>query len=337
MCADIRIGVVGCGMIATRSHVPKFNSTVGAKVTALLDIVPEKMAAMQKNLVPDAKTFDDYDTMLASGLIDAVTICTPNSLHHPQTITALKAGMHVLCEKPMAGTLEGATEMVECARAQGKILHINQSGRYAPWNVKIVELVHSGAIGTPRHIRCIRAHGNTPDCGWSPGATWFVSKKFYGGLVLDLGIHMADLMRWIVGDVISISALVDTWKKGIDVPDNVSALFRFENGATGILELSWTFPAGGTFLEVYGDEGTLRTGFSAEKPIELIQRVDGELKTTIHQQATGVEDSFQSFVAAVNGTAPSTTPGEYGRRALALCDTIVKSAEAGTFLDVPTF
>jgi predicted dehydrogenase len=148
---------------------------------------------------------------------------------------------------------------------------------------------------------------------------------------------MADLLRWLMGDVERIAALVDTWKEGIDVPDNVSALFRFKSGATGILELSWTLPSGAGLLEVYGDQGTLRQGFSSDKPIELIQRVDGEMRATVEKPAAGVPNSFENFAAAIRGEAPSMTPGEYGRRALALCDTMVRSSEAGTFVQVPHF
>ena len=337
MTSDIRVGVIGCGKIATCSHVPKLTSSPGASVTALFDTDRQKMESLRQELAPDAEPFEDYDGLLASGLVDAVTICTPNRFHHPQTIAALQAGLHVLCEKPMAGDLEAATEMVDCARAQDRVLHINQSGRYSPLYTKVAELVHNGSIGEPKHVRCIRAGGNTPDCGWSPGATWFVQKSFQGGVVLDIGIHMADLLRWLMGAVDRIAALVDTWKEGIDVPDNVSALFRFKSGATGILELSWTLPSGAGLLEVYGSEGSIRTGFGAAKPIELTQRVDGELRTAEHEAATNVPNSFENFVAAARGEAPSLTPGEYGRRALALCDTITRSAEAGVFLDVPRF
>ena len=337
MCAVVRMGVVGCGKIATSSHMPALNKVPGARITALFDTDQSKAEAARQASAPDAEIFQDYDSLLKSGLVDAVTICTPNSLHCPQTLAALRAGLHVLCEKPIAATLPEATEMVECARAQGRVLHINQSIRYSGLYVKVAELVHSGAIGQPRHIRCIRAGGSTPDVGWSPGATWFVNKSFQGGLVLDIGIHMADMMRWLFGDVARISALVDTWKEGIDVPDNVSALFRFQNGATGILELSWTLPSGAGLLEVYGDQGTIRLGFAGDKPIELIQKTEDGLKSTVHQAAPNVPISFESLVAAVSGETASLTPGEYGRRALALCDAVVRSAEAGTFVEVEHF
>ena len=329
MARQIRIGVAGCGKIARVSHIPALNAVPGAKVTALCDSDHARMVAVEKELAPGAAMFDTYPDLVASDL-DAVTICTPNDLHCPMALAAFKAGLHVLCEKPIAGTLADADRMIAAAGKAGRVLHINQSLRYGPAYAKLADLVASGRIGAPLHIRCIRAGGSTPDKSWSPGAAWFVSKKHQGGIILDIAIHMADLMRWVVGDVAEVAALVDTRTRGIDVPDNVRALFRFANGATGLLELSWTFPAGGGLLEIYGTEGRIRTGFT-EQPIELVRQQDGKTRTTYPKPKRGVKDSFGSFVAAIKGRAPSPTPGELGRHALALCDAIVRSGESGRF------
>ncbi len=334
--SPVRIGVVGCGKIATCSHLPGFGKCPQAKLTALFDVDGAKAEATRASLAPEAKIFTDLAQLLGSGLVDAVTVCTPNHLHRPQTLQALAAGKHVLCEKPMAATLPEASEMIEAARRAGRVLQINQSCRYAPVYAKLAELVAAGEIGTVRHARCIRAGGNTPDVGWSPGASWFTSKASQGGLVLDIGIHMADVLRWVVGEVDQIAALVDTWKPGIDVPDNVSALFRFQNGATGILELSWTLPAGAGLLEIYGTAGTLRTGFGSAQ-IELLKPVDGKVQTTAVEPAASLPDSYACFVDAIQGRAASPTSGEYGRRALALCDAIMRSSESGKFEKVQHF
>jgi len=335
MAGQIRIGVVGCGKIAKVTHVPRFNAVRGAEVVALCDSDAKRMKALQTEHAPDAELFTDFGKLLRSGL-DAVSICTPNDLHRPMTVAALRAGLHVLCEKPMAGTLADANRMIAAAEKAGKVLHINQSLRYHPLYVTVADLVHKGRIGRPIHVRCIRAGGRRPDKGWSPGARWFVSKEHQGGLVLDIGIHMADLLKWIGGDIVQVAALVDTRTRGIDVPDNVSALFRFADGGTGVLELSWTLPAGGGLLEIYGAEGRIRMGFS-EQPIELTRTGGKTPRTTFPRLKAGVRNSFQCFIDAVKGRAPSPTPGELGRDALALCDAMVKSGERRTFVKVRTF
>jgi len=336
MAKQVRVGIVGCGKIAERNHIPGFKSTPGATVAALCDVVTKRMKAVQAELAPDAELFADAEEMYKSGGLDAVSICTPNSLHYPQTMAAIKAGLHVLCDKPMAATLPEATRMIEAAKRADKVLQINQSLRYSPPYVAMADLVRKGKIGEVMHVRCLRTSGTTPDKSWSPGAKWFVSQAFQGGLILDIAIHMADLMKWLVGDVDRIAALVDTRTKGIDVPDNVRALFRFENGASGTLELSWTFPAGGGHFEVYGTKGTIRMGFTPE-PIQLTRITSKGPSVTYPKPKAGLKNSQQCFVAAINGKADSPTPGELGRDALAMCDAIAKSGATGRFVKVRKF
>ncbi|HOZ49297.1 MAG TPA: Gfo/Idh/MocA family oxidoreductase [Candidatus Hydrogenedentes bacterium] len=334
----VRLGIIGCGKIATVAHVPGYQALRDANIVSLLDIKPRQMDTIRAACNFDAQGFTDFDAFVASGL-DAVSICTPNCFHYPQTMACLKAGLHVLSEKPMAATPAETTRMIAAAKKAGKVLQINQSLRYHPLYQKIADLVAQGEIGEPIHVRCLRSGGSTPDKGWSPGATWFVSKKFQGGVVLDIAVHMADLMKWVAGDVRQICAYTDTRIKGIDVTDNATALMRFANGATGVLELSWSTPCGGGLFEVYGTTGTIRAGFSGERPIELIKpgAAGKGPKVTYPKPKAKVKESFECFIAAIRGKAPSPTPGELGRDAIALCDAIARSGASGRFVNVPQF
>ena len=335
MARRIRVGVAGCGKIARATHVPSLLNVPGVEVAALCDNDKKRTANIKELYGLDTPTFTRFDDMLQAGL-DAVCLCTPNDLHVPMAHAAFKAGLHVLCEKPMAATLPEATRMIAAAKKAGRVLHINQSMRYSAPYVTAAELVAKGRIGQPVHARCIRAAGTTPDQRWSPGAKWFVSKKRQGGLILDIAIHMADVLQWFVGDVDRIASLVHTRNAKIDVPDNVSSLFQFKKGATGVLELSWTLPTGAGMLEVYGSEGSLRMGFS-EQPLELKRIVNGKPKTTFPKVKRGVKNSFECFAMAIRGKAPSPTSGEMGRDALALCDAIVRSGASGRFVKVKRF
>ncbi len=335
---QLRVGIIGCGKIAHVTHAPGFLGAKGNKIVSLLDIVPRKTKVLAEQFKLDADHFKDFDAFMASGL-DAVAICTPNYLHYSQTMTCLKAGMHVLCEKPMAATLPETTRMIAAAKRAGKVLQINQTLRYLALYQTIADIVASGAIGKPLHVRCIRTGATTPDKSWSLGARWFVSKKAQGGLILDIGVHMADLMKWVAGDVTEVAAHVDTRTKGIDVPDNVSAIMRFANGATGVLELSWTTPSGAGMFEVYGSKGTLRHGFTGDRPIQVVKpAMNGKPQKTLYPKLKrGVKDSHQCFIAAIRGKAPSPTPGELGREAIALCDAIAKSGETTRFVKVKQY
>ena len=334
----LRVGIVGCGKIADVNHIPGYLALKGVQITSLLDIVASRTKEKREKHSLDAECFTDWDAFVASGL-DAVSICTPNNLHYPQTMAALKAGLHVLCEKPMAASLGECSRMIAAAKKAKRVLQINQSLRYHRVYQKMAELVADGEIGDPIHIRCIRSGGSTPDKGWSPGARWFVSKASQGGLILDIGVHMADVMQWYLGETVEVAAHVDTRIKTIDVPDNVSALMRYKSGATGVLELSWTMPVGGNMLEIYGTKGAIRQGFNPDHPIELLKPATQKkrLRITYPKPKAKVPDSQRCFLDAIRGKAPSLSPGELGRDAIALCDAIAKSGESGRFIKVKRF
>ena len=337
MAKQMRVGVVGCGKIARVRHVPEIEGARGGKVVALCDPVIKRAEALREEQVPNAGVYADFEEMLGADL-DAVSICTPNNLHYPMTMAAFKKGLHVICEKPIAGTLGEASRMIAAAKKAGKVLHVNQSLRFNALYLTIADLIQKGKVGEPIHLRCIRGGSSTPDKGWSPGATWFVSKAAQGGLTLDIAIHMADVLRWYAGPAAEIAALVDTRTEGIDVPDNVNALLRFQSGATAVLELSWTLPVGGSLLEIYGTEGRIRTGFTTQ-PIELTLPAGKGGKPRVSYPAVkkNVKNGFQHFIEEVQGKAPSPTPGELGRDALALCVAIENSAKTGRVAKVKTF
>ncbi len=330
----VRVGIAGCGKIARVGHVPGIQSTDAGQIVALCDVDVKQAERLRNELVSDANIYESLDVMLASN-IDALCICTPNNFHYPMTLAALKAGMHVLCEKPMAAGLPEASEMISAAQKADRILHINQSLRYNPMYVTLAELIQQGEIGEILHLRCIRGTSNTPNRAWSPGADWFVSSEAEGGLVFDIGVHMADLLQWYGGKVRDIRAYVDTRLPDIDVPDNVNALMRFHNGAVGVLELSWTLPTGANLLEVYGTNGRIRCGFT-EQPIELTRIPNDNEEPPVSYPAPkeGVKDSYQAFIDAVLGRTESPTPGELGRDAVALCDAIQRAGDSGTTAEV---
>ncbi len=254
----LRVGIVGCGRIAEVAHVPGFARVPGVRVAALVDSDGQRARALRESVGIDAEVFTDFEAFLGSGL-DAVSICTPNHLHAPMTLAAFERGLHVLCEKPIAGTLADADAMIAAAANAGRILQINQTLRYHGLYATIAKIVREGTIGRPQHVRCIRAGGTSPNKGWSPGADWFVSKEAHGGILLDIGIHMADCIRWVAGDVASVFGHVRSHMPGIDVADNVSTLMTHANGCISSLEMSWTFPAAASAFEVHGTAGKIQT------------------------------------------------------------------------------
>ena len=253
----IRFGIIGCGKIAEKNHIPGLQKNAqDAEIVAMYDIKPEKAKALAKMFGLKVKFCKSEEEILAAPDVDAVIIATPNSCHYPQTLHALAAGKHVLVEKPMSYTPEQADEMIDLSLKQGLVLQVNQSFRFGPLFNGLVKLIADGLIGDVINVRCQRVGTRTPNKGWSIGADWFVDPKFEGSLVGDIAVHMADLLQWLVGPVKRVLAI--TRKRENKVEDNVVALLDFANGATGSLEHSWMYPTAYDALEIYGTKGTLR-------------------------------------------------------------------------------
>ncbi len=321
-----KIGFIGCGKITQVAHVPCFLEIAKkAKITGIYDLNQKTAQKLNKDLSLKASIYSSPRDLLASG-IQGVVISTPNTSHYSLTMQALKAaGIHVLVEKPMAVNLKQADMMIETARKKKLVLQVNQTLRFSPVHNKIKAMINSGKIGKIVHVRCLRAGGNTPDKEWAPGSTWFVQKKFRGGLIMDIGVHMADLLGWLVGKAKSIYSINSIMIHSNNVPDNVTAIFEFANGATGVLELSWTIPCGGGLLEIYGSKGTIRIGFSEKSKLELASKNKMYKAVKI-----GAEKTSQSwFVDSINGVKGNPSLGEVGRHALIYCMAIEKSGRTG--------
>ncbi|MEI8246656.1 MAG: Gfo/Idh/MocA family oxidoreductase [Lentisphaerota bacterium] len=321
----IRIGLIGCGRIVQASHVPALNELKSkAEISALFDINIETAKKIKTDFMLESKICSSVSALLKTE-IDAVIVSTPNFTHYRLSMQALNAGKHVLIEKPIAANMRQADEMIALAKRKHLVLQVNQSLRFAPAYVKTKELIDSGIIGKPLHIRCLRASSTTPDKGWSPGASWFLSKKSAGGLVMDIAVHMADFLGWCFGETEKIFAISHTEIAGNDVPDNVTALFDFANGATGVLELSWTFPSCVGFLEIYGSKGVIRMGFNET---ELEMKLGNEQFKPVKIQK--VKKSHTWFIESVsNQSSGNPATGEVGRHALAYCIAITQSAKSG--------
>jgi predicted dehydrogenase len=241
---QIRIGIVGLGV--GRFHMQHYVKSSNAKLQALCDLNKELLKKTAAEFsVP--QTFTDFDEFLAKADIEAVTIAVPNYLHKPMAIAALRRGLHVLCEKPMALNTAQAVEMRKEAKASGRKFMIHFNYRFRPEHQHFKRLLESGKLGDVYYATAgWRRMRNIPGLGG-----WFGQKKLSGGgPLIDLGVHMLDLSRWLMGcpRALTVSAstfahiaqpLARAQHKAFDVEDLATALVRFDNGATLNLEVSW--------------------------------------------------------------------------------------------------
>jgi predicted dehydrogenase len=252
----LKVGVIGAGAIAELCHLDGYARQADVEIAALADIDAGRLAEMAGKFKVGA-TYLDWRELVARPDLDAVSICTPNYLHAEMAVAAAEAGKHVLCEKPMAVTLDEAERIKAGAERAGVKLMVGFTHRYIAHNQKGKELLEAGVIGRPLVVRCRFAHDG-PYNSWSAKTDWFFNRKQAGGgALLDMGIHAIDLMRYFCGDIVSVSGTVGNVKKQISVEDFALGTYAFKSGAIGYMEVGWSSLDGILGLEIYGTEGSL--------------------------------------------------------------------------------
>ena len=207
----------------------------------------------------------DLDKVLARPDVDAVGICAETNRHAELTIAASEAGKHILCEKPMATTLEDCDRMIEACKRAGIKYMQSFPLRFDPASIKIKDLLQRSAIGKVATVRKRHGHYFALIDKWmgDSDAEWLRdSVKAGGGAFLDEGIHAADYLRWMFGDPISVNASIDILLTNIKVDDNGVAIYRFPGKVIGILQSSWTDLAATNTVEIYGEKGMIIQRYS---------------------------------------------------------------------------
>lgn len=327
----INIGIIGAGAVAQRGHIPEFSSIEGVNIIGIADIDLEKAKLIaQEAGIP--RVFKDYQRMLALEELDAVSICTPNYLHAPMTKAACDAGKHVLCEKPMATTIEDAQEMIEAAAQNNVILMIEQAKRFTPPVEVTKSLLQMGIVGEVLAVRSKFGHWGAQ--AWSPTGSWFFEKeKSGGGVLIDLGIHHADLINWYTEgmQVESVTGMISSVaNKQWEVEDYAIGTLRYNSGALASLEVSWCTkpPFDGT--EIVGTKGTLFVNYPGMPSV--VFQAFGEINGRFVPQIPGESkfgSPFRHFVDCIREGKTPLTPGEVGRDALKIVSAIYESAEQG--------
>lgn len=327
----INVGVIGCGKIAQTRHLPEYAANELCDVVAVYDLNHERAVQIAQQY--QAKAFDSIEDLLAVPTLDAVSVCAANHAHAQITIQALKAGKHVLCEKPMAVTPEDCEAMVKAAEESGKYLMIGHNQRLAKAHVKARELVRSGAIGKVLTFRTTFGHGGPETWSIDPGKnSWFFDKKRAAmGAMADLGVHKTDLIQFLTDSrVTETRAIVTTLDKRdasgnlIGVDDNAICIYTLENGIIGTMTASWTYYAGEDNSTVlYGTEGMMKIYADPQFSIEICTR-SGEkvyydidrIQTNDNQTSSGVIDAFISAIALGEEPAISGKSALYAMRAV---------------------
>ena len=293
--------------------------------------------------------FDTAEELLADESIEAVSICAANYAHAELAIKALEAGKHVLCEKPMAVTLEDCEAMVKAAQKSGKFLMIGHNQRLAKAHAEAKRLIDQGLIGDIITFRTTFGHGGPETWAIKPGKdVWFFDKKKAAmGAMADLGVHKTDLIQFLTGQkVIRTTARLATLDKRdgsgelIGVDDNAICIYEMSGGAMGTMTASWTYyGAEDNSTVLYGTKGIMRIYDDPEHSI-VVKLSDGtekcfdveQIQTNDNQTKSGVIDLWIDCLKT--GTPPEIS-GEEGLYAMRAVFASIQSAETGRTVEIP--
>ncbi|NLC56362.1 MAG: Gfo/Idh/MocA family oxidoreductase [Armatimonadetes bacterium] len=250
----LRFAVVGLGM--GQAHCHDINDARGAELVAVCDLVPERVEAMTKAYGCRGTT--DFAEILAAPDIDVVNIATPSGMHAEHTIAALRAGKHVICEKPPEVTVAKVDSMIAAQRETGKKLMIIFQSRFEPLYRRLRQTIQDGRLG-----RLIGVHATVH---WYREQSYFTCPGMWkgtwaldgGGSLANQGVHTVDLIQWLCGPVVEVYGKYGVYAHDIEAEDKTVAVLEFANGALGTLTSTTAlYPGMDTELIVHGERGTI--------------------------------------------------------------------------------
>lgn len=331
----INFAIVGCGRIAQRhaEHISKRGQLV-----AVCDIVQEK--AEQLAAAYGAKAYTNYADMLANEKgIDVIAVCSPNGLHALHSINALKAGFHVLCEKPMGLTVKECGEMIQTAERANKRLFAIKQNRYNPPVAAVKDLIDAGKLGNVLSVQL--------SCFWNRNTdyyanSWKGTKDLDGGTLFTQFSHFIDLLYWLIGDVEDVAAYMGNYAHQgiIEFEDTGVVILKFTNGAIGTVNYtvnSFDKNMEGS-LTIFGDKGTIKIGGQYLNELEYQQIKDYRIenlpegnKANNYGNYTGSMSNhdkvYDNLIEVLTHNAPITTSSYEGMKTVEIIEKIYKAAQ----------
>ncbi|WLD94570.1 Gfo/Idh/MocA family protein [Alkalihalobacillus sp. AL-G] len=340
--AKLKMGIIGVGGIAQERHLPTFlqlNESV--ELVAVNDQNEERAKEVAEKFgIP--QILHDYQAMFE--VIDAVTICTPNKFHAEIAIQALEAGVHVLCEKPMAISTKECEDMIKAATENDKLLSIAYHYRYTKEAQAAKNTILQGEIGDPLVVR-VDALRRRKVPGWGV----FTNKDLQGGgCLIDFGCHLLDLALWLLDDPEPVEVMgrannrlsktpnrFNEWgsfdHQTFEVDDHTTGYITFKNGVSLILECSWAanIKEDTTNLRISGVDGGLSV-----YPFELYKEKHGMLVNTSASVIPGVDDpgilQARNLVNSCLGSEDLVVKPEQALTVTKIIEAIYKSSETGS-------
>ena len=335
MTEQLRFGLIGCGRVAPR-HAESINTLPGATLVAVADI--RESRALRFAASYHAESYTDYQRLLERTDLDVVNVCVPSGLHSQIVVNVLRAGKHVIVEKPIALSLPDADRMVAAARSAGRKLCVVLQNRYNPPMQDLKRVVESGRLGRlllgNATVRWYRPQEYYED-GWH--GTWAMD----GGALMNQSIHHIDALQWLLGRPESVFAYSATLAHRMEAEDIGVAAIRFRGGTLGVVEGSTvTYPENleGS-VAIFGERGSLKVGGTALNR-KVIWKVEGELeheKELLTREqvdppsvyGTSHRAVIADMMEAILADRTPKTDGSEAKKSLALVLAMYESARIG--------
>lgn len=332
----MKVAVIGCGTIANAAHIPGYNQNKDAEIAYFCDIIPER-AEKAAQEYGKGKVVTDYHDILKDPEVVAVSVCTPNNMHAKISIDCMRAGKHVLCEKPAARTYDEALEMQKVQHETGMTLNIGVVNRFNDAVRRIKRHIDNGDLGEVFHVYVsFRAHRSIPGLG---GA--FTTKAIAGGgALIDWGVHYLDIVMFCCGDPKPLTVSGETFCKlgkdidnyvytdmwagphipggTYDVDDSVTALIRTDGPVINV-HGAWAQNIGvkESYIDFMGDKAGIRLNYGGN--YTLYTTKDGALQTIVpaFKSQNMFNREIDEFIECVNT----------GKKSSSHIDTVILTAQ----------
>ncbi|EJQ15848.1 Gfo/Idh/MocA family protein [Bacillus cereus] len=339
----LKVGVIGCGSIAQYRHLPEYQANPYVQIVAVCD--SNKQRAKEIANKYGVNMYTDFNELINFEELDAVSVCTPNDLHASISIAALQSGIHVLCEKPMATSKKDAKKMIDAAEKNDKKLMIGHNQRFVASHQKAKQLIENGEIGKIYSFRTAFGHSGPENWSVDGKESWFFKKdEAFLGAMGDLGVHKADLIRYILNEEITeVGAFVETGAKTFsNVDDCAVCVLKSESGIIGSLAASWSYVSKeDNSTIIYGEKATLRLEDDPTYSL-ILQYKNGEVvKYELDKiQSNAVVSQSNShvierFVESILSDKEPLINGVEGMKSLEVILAAIQSSETKQIVTIP--
>jgi len=342
----IRFGVIGLGIMG-QEHARVIASNALLNLVGVTDIQPKTGRAVAADL--QCRWFDSARELIESGEVDAVVIATPHWLHGDLALKALKAGLHVLCEKPLTVTVAEADEVLEAAKQSRGIFAVVHQKRFEPAYLYAKELLDSGELG--QIYRCSMVESAWRSETYYRSSPWRGTWKGEGGgVLLNQAPHILDRYAWLCGMPETVTARCDTVLHDIEVEDTASAILHHANGAHGYIHISTVEapPMSSTVIACDRGRLTIENGKlqitrlrdsireRTAHDTQLMGELENDTRTLqLPDHGNALRVFYDDFVSAAHGNGRLTCPGDEGRNAVELANAMLLSSAQGTAVRLP--